>query len=387
LFRHWILELGFSFVIRISSFVIDALSVHCKYNTMTRVPSIRKAAVLIASLDADTADLLLGQMSAKQAEAVRREVVELNNIGPDEQQSVIDEFFRIGPLVPEHDPPGLDLDEYLSKRVALPIDEYLPTHAVEIEPLENARPKLSKHESLPNRTHQPFSFLQDSEPGALVPFLEREHPQAIALVLSHLPPQRASHVLARLPATLQADVVRRLVDLEETDPHVVQEVEQAVEAWLRKRQPLRRRVAGEAAVSAILNSAEGSARRQILNNLALHDRPLAHRFTPPQPTPRRFTFKQLCNLPIDALVAVVRLSDERSSILALAGTAAEVVDGLLDRLRPDEAERISHSLAHLGPMRLADIDRAQESLAELASHLHAEGRLPSVDITHLTAVV
>jgi flagellar motor switch protein FliG len=271
--------------------------------------------------------------------------------------------------------------------VALPIDEYLPTHATEVESLDNAWPKPSHHESQSEQTHQPFSFLQETEPGALVPLLEREHPQAIALVLSHLPPELAGHVLSRLPATLQADVVRRLVDLEETDPNVVREVEQAVETWLKKRQPLRRRIAGEAAVSAILNSAEGSARRQILNNLALHNRPLAHRFTPSQPTPRRFTFKQLCNLPIDALVAVVRLSDERSSMLALAGIAAEVVDELLDRLRPDEAERFSHSLAHLGPMRLADIDRAQESLAELASHLHAEGRLPSVDIAHLTAVV
>ncbi len=355
---------------------------------MTREPSIRKAAVLVASLDADTADLLLAQMAPEQAEAVRRLVLELDDIDPAEQRSVIDEFRRIGPLVPEQNPPGLDLEDYLSRRVALPIDEYVSSGSAKMPSPKFSGPQQSNQESQAERSKlQPFGFLQDAEPESLVPMLEREHPQAIALVLAHLPPERAGHVLARLPATLQADVVRRLVDLEETDPRVVREVEQAVEAWLRKRQPIRRRVAGEAAVSAILNSADGSARRQILNNLAVHNRTLAHRFTPPQTPPRRFTFKQLCKLPIEALSAVVRMSDRRSASLALAGAHAEVVDELLDRLSPNEAEQFSHGLAHLGPLRLTDIDRAQEELAELASHLYAEGRLPGVDCAHLTAVV
>ncbi len=301
---------------------------------------------------------------------------------------MIDEFFRIGPMVPEQQPPGLDLEQYLSQRIALPADEYVSNNSlnppVADREFEYQCPKVHQ---VAEAVRAPFHFLQQTAPESLVPLLEREHPQAIALVLAHLPPERAGHVLARLPATLQTDVVRRLVDLEETDPNVVREVEQAVEAWLRKRQPIRRRVAGEAAVSAILNSADTSARRQILNNLAAHDRPLAHRFTPPQPAPKRFSFKQLCNLPVESLAAVVRLSDCRTTTRALAGTNSEIVEELFNRLTSDDAEQLTNSLEHLGPLRLADIDRAQDELAQIASHLHAEGRLPGVDESHLTAVV
>ena len=90
----------------------------------------------------------------------------------------------------------------------------------------------------------PFQFLQDIEPETLVPFVEREHPQTIALVLSHLPPGRAGHVLARLPASTQAEVIRRMVDLEETDPQVVRDVERAVEVWLQNQKPQQARGSG-----------------------------------------------------------------------------------------------------------------------------------------------
>jgi flagellar motor switch protein FliG len=193
-------------------------------------------------------------------------------------------------------------------------------------------------------------------------------------------------VLARLPASLQADVVRRLVDLEETDPNVIREVEQAVEMWLQKRQPVRRRVAGEAAVSAILKSAGTSARRQILNNLSAHNRGLAHRFADSQPAPQRFTFKQLYKLPIEALAATVHLASRRASVVALTGMESETVDELLNNLNDGEADELSTAMRQLGPIRLSEIDRAHEELAQLASHLHAEGRLPGVDEVHLTAV-
>jgi flagellar motor switch protein FliG len=365
----------------------------------TREPSIRKAAVLIASLDVDTADMLLGQMPPQQADEVRREVLELGELDPVEQKRVIDEFFRIGPLMPEQEPPGLQLDDAVLNRLARPIDEYVPT--ISSPALEREEPQVDrsyhdhsrqhKFEVAPSGDHSysnepPFSFLHDAEPEALVPLLEREHPQAIALVLAHLPAERAGHVLARLPAAMQTDVIRRLVDMEETDPHVVRDVERAVAAWLNRRQPARRRVAGMEAVSAILNASDGSARRQILNNLATHNRPLAHKLTPPAPPPRQFSFAEVCELPWSALERIIRSADRRCVVLALAGAAADVVQDILDQLRLDEARWLSHRLSHLGPLRLSDIDRAQDDLAELAGQLYADGRLPGLSDSHLTAV-
>src|SRR5262249_34108890 len=163
----------------------------------------------------------------------------------------------------------------------------------------------------------------DAEPESLVPLLEHEHPQAVALVLAHLPHHRAGHVLARLPAAMQTDVIRRLVDCETTDPEVLRDVAKTLEAAFMNRQS-ERRTTGMATIASILNASDSASRRQILNNLATHDRSLAHRLTAPPPV-RRFTFAEVCQFPIEALIHLLELADRRTVTLALADAPAQLV--------------------------------------------------------------
>jgi flagellar motor switch protein FliG len=323
---------------------------------MNREPSLRKAAVLIASLDADTADILLAQMPSVQAEMVRRELVELGEIDPAEQQAVLDEFFRVGQISSDAEPVERGLDSRIH----------------------------SARQRSPDET--PFSSLAQASPEAVVAVLECEHPQAVALVLAHLPPERASQVLARLPASAQTEAVRRLVDSIQTEPHVVLEVERAIASRLDGAHSVRSSTSGMAALTAILHASQPAARRQILSNLTAHDRRLAHQIAPPPPV-KRFTFSEICQLPLESLTCLVHAADRRTAVLALAGASAELVDELLECLDPDEADWLARRLTNLGPLRLADIDRAQEDLASLASQLLAEGRLAGYSSAHLTAVV
>src|SRR4051794_6049029 len=54
--------------------------------------SLRKAAILIASLETRSADQLLDQMGEQQAAKVRHAIMELPDIDPAEQEAVIHEF-------------------------------------------------------------------------------------------------------------------------------------------------------------------------------------------------------------------------------------------------------------------------------------------------------
>ena len=95
-----------------------------------RQQAVRKAAILIASLDPRTADALLDQMTGEQAEAVAA-IGTLGRVSSEEQQATIEEFFRIGPLVPEKSPPGIELDgegldEWLPSVTHPPVDEIAP---------------------------------------------------------------------------------------------------------------------------------------------------------------------------------------------------------------------------------------------------------------------
>ena len=71
---------------------------------------VRKAAILVASLERSAADALLDQLEPQQADLVRQAVMALDEIETEERQRVLDEFCRIGPMLPEESPAGIELD-------------------------------------------------------------------------------------------------------------------------------------------------------------------------------------------------------------------------------------------------------------------------------------
>jgi flagellar motor switch protein FliG len=335
--------------------------------TMSAQSQYRKAAMLISALDAETADLLLAEMPIEVAEAVRREVVELSEVDVDEQDSVIDEFLQSSVLSPAIDPPGLELNDDLAVRLA--------------------SAKLRFEESEPEDSNAPlFQSLHTTDAGVLASAIESEPPHIISVVIANLPAHRAGDVLARLSAATQAEVIRRLAGLQPTSREVLEEVEQFVLGRVRELEPVLRQPSGLATVSTILNSADEASRRQILNNLARHDRSLAGKLRSPIAPAPRFTFDDVCQLDTDGLLRVVQAAPPETAVLAFAGADAELVAELAECLPPDESQRFAAGIAELGPTRLADIEAAQSSLAELASQLAAEGRLHGGPPIHLTAV-
>ena len=320
--------------------------------------NLRKAAVLVASLDDENAEAVLRQMSPGQAHALRQAVECLGDIDPSEQNEVIQEFFRIGPLLPDKQPAGIELDGQLPN--------YLSNSTEHEEAVQIDRPHASRGSQ--------FRFLQDASAQSLGPFLEREHPQTIAVVVSHLPADRAAEVLAGLSAELQIEVARRLVDLDETDPEILREVEQGLESWLCDQvRSNQRRAAGITALSNILGAASPWAKQSILANLSLHDRHLVSRIKTVQHSP--LTFAQFEHLDPASLTVVLHHADPELLVLALAGAGAEFSERVFELFPRAESGSLRAHLRALGPTRLSDVEEAQHALAELAGQLEMRGEI------------
>jgi flagellar motor switch protein FliG len=349
-----------------------------------RQANLRKAAVLVASLDRQTAARLLEQMSLDQADRVRQMIDDMGPLDPLEQNDVIEEFFRIGPMVPDRQPAGIELDSSLARRLAMsdesasaPFDtvRHARGHAL---PLEQSFSRSTSRQSPKHRDAPPFRFLNDAPSDVLATCLEREHPQTIAVVLSHLLPDQAADVLASFAPTLQTEVARRLVNLDETDPEILREVEQSLEQWLAEHvRSDRRRSAGMAALSSILEASEHRTQQDILANLARHDRRLAGQLRMQQPTPkpaaRRWTFDDVAELDDAALIAVLHRSDAEIVVLSLAGAKSALVERVVRQLPLGEGKTLRYALDNLGPTRLSDVEQAQQHLADLANHLEQTG--------------
>lgn len=328
---------------------------------------IRKAAILVATLDRPAADRLLDQMEPAQARQVRQVTVDLDRIDPEEQRQVIDEFFRVRPLVPQKDPPGIELDGRLAAKLSLPLSR-----------LSSGLSSVGHENALPNGRGgsrrlggKPFCFLRDAEGEKLAGLLASERPQTIALVLAHLPPKQAGTVLVRLSPQLQVEVVRRLVDLEETEPEILREVERVLESRFSEQVLMqRRRVAGLSAVAGIIEASEGPVATEILGNLASHDRRLAERLSPERPQ-----FPDLTLLDDATLATIFRAAGPELTILALVDAPPHLIERILARLPESQESFVRDRLANLGPMRLSDAEEARRRIAELAHRLAIEGQV------------
>ena len=229
---------------------------------------LRKAAILVAALDRAAADEVLDRMDPDQAQRVRQTILELGPVDPEEQR-------HVDRRVP---PRGTDGSAAtLGHRAGR-----APRPAIGRWVVPRGRSAGASGGGEPAR---PFRFLRQAEcdqiarllvgrtaaddrPG-VVPSRRRSRPVGCWSLLA--------------PAT-QVEVVRRLVDLEETDPEVLREVEHALQSRLAERVPMqRRRVAGASAVSGILRASEQSVGRRILDNLATHDERLAEQFASEAP--------------------------------------------------------------------------------------------------------
>ncbi|MBN1396002.1 MAG: hypothetical protein JW959_13350 [Pirellulales bacterium] len=300
---------------------------------------IRKAAILVASLDQPSADALLEKIDDGRADLVRRKMMELRDVDDEERLRVIDEFRRIGPMVPDDWPPGIELTGLQ------------PRPAAADGPLDGESP--------------PFEFLRGAEDERLLNLLADERPQTIALVLSHFPAERAGCLLDRLAPGTQVEVVRRLVDLESTDPKTLGEIERALEARLSRLVDLeRRRDAGPQSVARILRSCDCFSRRRILDNIAAEDRSLSERLGRREPD-----FDDVARCDDAVLTEVFRAADPEVLRAALLGAPAATLERFLRCMSPTEAKQVRRGLARPGPIRLSDVEEARREIAALADCL------------------
>lgn len=320
--------------------------------------NLRKVAILVASLDTPAADRLLDQMGDEQARRVRQAIMDLNDINAEEEQQVLQEFFRRGTAKVE--PPAKRLE---------------PSR---LDPVQ----RIMRIDQ-PEPGTIPFHFLHHARGEKITPLLEGEHPQTIALVVSHLPPEQAVEILAKLTPAIQAEVMQRVSRLDEAHPDVVREVERGLHTRISElSREEQRRLTGAATLKKILDAANLSTRRQLLVSLSHEDRELALKLAPPLP---RVTFSELADGSDSAWRTLLAVIDRELLVLALVDAPPALVERVMGLLPGIEQRGLRHALDHLGPTRLTDVTDAQEELAHQAGQLLADGQIDLARHSHALA--
>ena len=179
----------------------------------------------------------------------------------------------------------------------------------------------------------------------LVKLLADEHPRTVAIVLAHLPSEKSAGVLAGLPAERRGQVARRVADFDRPDDEILRQVEQG----------LTRRLA-ELDTSAL--SADADAIRTDVPEI-----PGASGVD--EAVRRRVTdVAELDGVSAGSLSAALAGMESRDIALALCAAPESVSRRVLGSLDSSRGRAVRAAMGRLGPMRVCDVEAAQESLVE-----------------------
>src|SRR5581483_8840260 len=179
---------------------------------MPDLSGVKKSAILLLTLPQDQAAEILKRLPPEAVEEVSREIASLGEISLTSRKEVFGEFYSLALANSYVSEGGLEYAKSLLKKSLN----------------EDDAARVIKQVTQQVQT-TPFSFLQKAESENLLTFIQDEHPQTIALILAHLPPQKASEILVGLPGQKQIEVVKRIANMEQTNPEVIKEVERGLE--------------------------------------------------------------------------------------------------------------------------------------------------------------
>jgi len=203
-------------------------------------------------------------------------------------------------------------------------------------------------------------------------FLTAEHPQTIAMVVAQLPNTTlAAKVMELLPPDLQADVAVRIATMGQTSPEVVKEVARVMEGKLET--VLQREWAaagGVRSLAAILNAANRTTERNILDHLQQEDEAVAN-----EVRGLLFVFEDILQLDDRALQMVLREVDAKDLGLAMRGASTEVQEKILSNMSQRGAEMLREEMEYMPPQRRKVVEEAQSKIVAVVRKLDDAGEL------------
>lgn len=320
----------------------------------TRLTQREKAAILLIALGKNQAAQIFKYLTEDEIATLTLAITTTQKVTKEESQGVLTEFLETCLAQKYISEGGLDYARgVLSKALG-------DSKASEI------LDKLT--ETLQVR---PFEFIRKADTLQIVHLVANENPQTIALLLSYLEPKKASGVLAALPNELQVDVVTRMANMESVIPEYIREAEMILEQRLAKMgMSDQTTVGGIDAVVKIINSVDRGTEKNILESLDILDPDLSENIKK-----NMFVFEDIAKLSNQAIQRVLKDVQQSDIAIALKGANEEVKSVIMNNLSKRLQEMITDDLEVMGPMRIKDVEDAQQRIVNTVRALEENGEI------------
>ncbi len=315
---------------------------------------IRKAAILLISLDEESAAKIFQNLTKQEIMRISMEIAKIDSVLSSTINQVNDEFLQMIKAREYVATGGLDFAHTVLEKA------FGMTEARDL--VEKIRGSMKV---------RGFTSLQKADSSQLVNFLIKEHPQTIALILSYLKPDQAADVLAEFPEELRVDVAYRIATLGKISPHLLRQVEEVIDSLAETViSEDMSKAGGTSALAQILNQANKMTEKTILSYIEEMDPEIAM-----QVKGQMFVFEDLVLIDDRSIQKILKNVDKKDLALALKAADEPVKEKILKNMSERAATLLVEDLEVMGPVRLKEVEEAQRKIIETVKQLEEEGEI------------
>ncbi len=313
-----------------------------------------KAAILLISLGPENSAEIFRHLNEEEIEELTLQIANMRMVSSEEKNQVIEDFYQLALAQEYISEGGINYAKDVLERALG------PDKAVDI---------ISR---LTSSLHvRPFEFIRKADPNQLLNYIQNEHPQTIALILSYLNPSQAAQILASLPPEKQGEVTRRIAIMDRTSPEVVKEIEKVLESKFSSMLSQDfTTTGGVESVVDILNSVDRGTEKFIMEELDIRDAELSEEIRR-----RMFVFEDIVSLDNRSVQRIIREIDNSQWAVALKSASEEVKETIFSNMSKRLVEMIKEDIEFMGPVRIRDIEEAQQNIVNVIRKLEEEGEI------------
>jgi flagellar motor switch protein FliG len=216
-----------------------------------------------------------------------------------------------------------------------------------------------------------FQKIRRLDPKTVSSFIKSEHPQTIALILVHLDSAQAADILEELPAPLQTEVLFRMAELENIPPGIIEEIDFALQEEIAMvKSPEGQKQGGVRVVAEILNQMDSSVEGAILKGIEEQKQTLAEEIRK-----LMFVFEDLIQVDDRSIMAILKEVNNEALMAALKTATDELKEKIFKNMSERAGQMLKEDLEVMGPVRLKDVEGAQQSILKIAKKLEGEGKI------------
>ncbi len=209
------------------------------------------------------------------------------------------------------------------------------------------------------------------DPRTLANFLVNEHPQTTAVILAHLEPSKKCDVLKRLPDGIQTEVVLRISNLDYISPTLIAQVDEVLKQELATLGSIdTQQLGGVQPIADMLNVMDKNTEQNIMARVEEKDPQLAEEIRK-----LMFVFEDIIFIDDRGMQTMLKEVPNDKLVVALKTAPEEIKEKIFRNISKRAADLLKEDLESMGPVRLSDVETAQQEIVNVAKRLEAEGKI------------